>query len=73
MADWRHASPLPIGRQLLRGWGHSFSLLWLDEDGKSWAAVVKRTSNDEAYLQSYRRARSRQVAAWTSQKEESGE
>ena len=53
--------------------GHSFSLLWLDEDGKSWAAIVKRTSNDEAYLQSYQRARSRQVAAWTAQKEESGE
>ncbi len=52
--------------------GRVYRLLWLDEAGKPWAAVVKRTGNDEAYLQSYRRARARQVAAWTAQKETPG-
>ena len=40
-------------------------LLWIDEAGKPWAAVIKRTRNTEVYLQSYRRARLREVAAWT--------
>ena len=39
-------------------------LLWLDEDGKPWAAVVKLTENGEVYLQSYRRASRRNVGKW---------
>ena len=36
-------------------------LLWIDEAGKPWMAVVKRTSNDEIYLVTYRRARQDQI------------
>ena len=39
-------------------------LLWIVEDRKPWTAVVKRTGNDEVYLQSYRRANRRDVARW---------
>ena len=31
-------------------------LVWIDEDGKPWTAVVKLTRNGEVYLQSYRPA-----------------
>ena len=39
-------------------------LLWIAEDRKPWTAVVKRTGNDEVYLQSYRRVNRRDIAKW---------
>ena len=63
---------LDRGEWVERPGGHR--LFWLNAaDGKSWAAVVKRTANDEVYLQSYRRANRRQVAKWGKERASRGE
>ena len=38
-------------------------LLWIDDAGKPWAAIVKRTANDEIYLQSYPKGATRAGAS----------
>ena len=45
-------------------YGTAHRLLWLDDAGKPWLAVLKRTKVGEVYLQSYRRANGREVAKW---------
>ena len=51
--DWRRVSGiLDQGEWLARPDDHR--LLWIDEDGKPWVAVVKRTANAEVYLQASR-------------------
>ena len=40
-------------------------LLWIEDDGRPWMAVVKQTKRDELYLQSYRRAKQSEAAKWS--------
>ena len=44
--------------------GATHRLLWLEDAGKPWLTVLKRTAAGEAYLQSYRRAQPKQVKRW---------
>ena len=44
-----------------RAGGANHRLLWIDEDGKPWLAVLKRTAGGKVYLQSYRRARRQEI------------
>ena len=64
--DWRRVSAiLDRGEWIDQPDGHR--ILWIDEAGKPWAAVVKLTRNDEIYLQSYRRANLADVRRWASE------
>ena len=36
--------------------------LWIDDDGKSWLAVIKRSAAGELFLVSYRRANTRELS-----------
>ena len=61
--DWRRVQRiLEQGEWLARGARQR--LLWRDEAGKPWTAVVKLTRNGEVYLQSYRRAQLDEVMRW---------
>lgn len=39
--------------------GSRHRLMWIEEDGKPWLAVVKRATGGGVYLQSYRRVERR--------------
>ena len=39
--------------------GSAHRLMWIEEDGKPWLVVAKRTAGGEVYLQSYRRVERR--------------
>ena len=41
--------------------GATHRLLWLEDAGKPWLTVLKRTASGEVYLQSYRRAKVRDI------------
>lgn len=41
--------------------GATHRLLWLEDAGKPWLTVLKRTASGEVYLQSYRRARPQEI------------
>ena len=61
--DWRRVQRiLDQGEWIAEGRVHR--LLWIAEAGKPWMAVVKRTVNNELYLQSIRRAHLREVRNW---------
>ena len=61
--DWRRVQRILDEGEWI-GQGEVHRLLWIDEAGKPWAAIVKRTANDEIYLQSYRRAQLDEVMRW---------
>ena len=64
--DWRRVQTILDQGEWI-GQGEVHRLLWIDEAGKPWAAIVKRTGNDEIYLQSYRRAQPGEVVRWRDQ------
>ena len=45
--------------------GVNHRALWLDDDGKSWLAVIKRSAAGELFLVSYRRANTRELSKHT--------
>ena len=58
--DWRRVQRIvDEGAWTARGTTHR--LLWLEDAGKPWLTVLKRTAAGEAYLQSYRRAQPQEV------------
>lgn len=58
--DWRRVQHIvDQGEWAARGATHR--LLWLEDAGKPWLTVLKRTASGEVYLQSYRRARPQEV------------
>ena len=61
--DWRRVQRIvDAGEWIERPDNHR--LMWVEEDGKPWMAAVKRTADDEIYLQSYRRAQQYDVEKW---------
>ena len=61
--DWRRVQRIADeGEWAARGSAHR--LMWIEEDGKPWLAVVKRAAGGEVYLQSYRRARAQELEKW---------
>ena len=59
-ADWLRVQRIvDEGEWAARGGTHR--LLWLEDAGKPWLAVLKRTKAGEVYLQSYRRARPQEI------------
>ena len=44
--------------------GTTHRLLWLEDAGKPWLTVLKRTASGEVYLQSCRRAHAREAGKW---------
>ena len=58
--DWRRVQRIvDEGAWTARGTTHR--LLWLEDAGKPWLTVLKRTASGEVYLQSYRRAKVRDI------------
>ncbi len=44
--------------------GTNHRLMWIEESGKPWLAILKRTASGEIYLKSYRRGNRREVGKW---------
>ncbi len=58
--DWRRVQRIvDEGAWTARGTTHR--LLWLEDAGKPWLTVLKHTASGEVYLQSYRRAKVRDI------------
>lgn len=58
--DWQRVQRIvDEGEWAARGATHR--LLWLEDAGKPWLTVLKRTASGEVYLQSYRRARPQEI------------
>ncbi len=61
--DWRRVQRIVDAGEWIES-GSNHRLIWTEEDGKPWMAVVKRTADAEIYLQSYRRAQQYDVEKW---------
>ena len=61
--DWRRVQRIvDDGEWVARRTNHR--LVWIEESGEPWVAVLKRTAGGEIYLQSYRRAQQYDVDKW---------
>lgn len=61
--DWKRVQTIiDRGRSAVRSGERR--ILWIDEAGKPWMVVLKRTSRDELYMVSYRRAGAREAEQW---------
>ena len=61
--DWERVQTIvDRGRSVVRSGERR--ILWTDGDGKPWMLVLKRSSRDELYMVSYRRAGPREAEQW---------